>query len=165
MTDVYVSLGSNINKAHNIGSGLKALTSHFGLLTTSSVYESEAIGFTGAPFYNLVACFNTNHDVHTVAKQLRQIEFDHGRSSNSQKFSSRTLDLDMILFGDLILTEGALQLPRPDIERYAFVLMPLAEIAPNLTHPVLLRTYQELWQAMQSSLTSLPIRHPNLANT
>lgn len=165
MTDVYVSLGSNINKAHNIASGLKALTTHFGLVTTSSIYESEAVGFTGDTFYNLVACFETDNDIQTVAKQLRQIEFDHGRPNNSQKFSSRTLDIDLILFGDLILTEGPLQLPRPDIERYAFVLMPLAEIAPNLIHPVLLRTYQELWQNMQSSLTSLPIRHPNLANT
>ncbi len=165
MTDVYVSLGSNINKADNIASGLKALTTHFGVLTTSSIYESEAIGFTGAPFYNLVACFDTEHDVQTVAKQLRQIEFAHGRPTNSQKFTPRTLDLDLILFGDLILTEGPLQLPRPDIERYAFVLMPLAEIAPNLIHPVLLRTYQELWQNMQTSLTSLPIRHPNLANS
>jgi 2-amino-4-hydroxy-6-hydroxymethyldihydropteridine diphosphokinase len=112
----------------------------------SSVYESEAVGFSGAVFHNLIVGFDSELDVNSVAKQLRQIELDNGRTSESQKFSSRTLDLDLILYGDLIINYGHLQIPRDEIERYAFVLEPLAEIAPTLTHPVSGISYEELWQ-------------------
>ena len=81
-----------------------------------------------------------------VAKQLRQIELDNGRTRNSQKFSPRTLDLDLILYDDLVINDGRLQIPRDEIERYAFVLEPLAEIAPALKHPITHITYAELWE-------------------
>ena len=148
MTLGYISIGSNIDRNKNIASGLKALEREFGKLLISSVYETEPVGFSGAAFYNLVVGFNSNLDVHTVAQRLRQIEFDHGRTVDSQKFSSRTLDLDLILFGDLVVNDGSLKIPRDDIERYAFVLEPLAEIAPMQKHPVLQVSYAELWQKM-----------------
>jgi len=84
--------------------------------------------------------------VKEVAKLLRQIELDNGRTRDSQKFSARTLDLDLILYDDLILNEGRLQIPRDEIERYAFVLEPLAEIAPTLKHPISHLSYAELWE-------------------
>jgi 2-amino-4-hydroxy-6-hydroxymethyldihydropteridine diphosphokinase len=144
----YISIGSNIDREKNIASGLKALEHEFGKLVISSVYESDPVGFSGAAFYNLVVGFNSNLDVHTVAQRLRQIEFDHGRPVDSKKFSSRTLDLDLILFGELVANDGNLKIPRDDIERYAFVLEPLAEIAPLQKHPVLQLSYAELWQKM-----------------
>ncbi len=146
MPNGYISIGSNIDKDKNILASLKALEHHFGKLTISSIYESDAVGFTGDAFYNLVVGFKSEKDVHEVAHLLRQIELDNGRTRNSQKFSPRTLDLDLILYDGLILNEGHLQIPRDEIERYAFVLEPLAEIAPTLKHPVSQVSYADLWE-------------------
>jgi len=142
----YISIGSNIDKDKNILASLQALENLFGQLTISSIYESEPVGFTGDTFYNLVVGFNTELGVKEVAKLLRQIELDNGRTRDSQKFSARTLDLDLILYDDLIFNDGRLQLPRDEIERYAFVLEPLAEIAPTLKHPISHLSYAELWE-------------------
>lgn len=142
----YISIGSNIDKDKNILASLRALEHHFGQLTISSIYESEPVGFTGDTFYNLVVSFNSNLSVKEVAKQLRQIELDNGRTRESQKFSARTLDLDLILYDDLIINDGRLRIPRDEIESYAFVLEPLAEIAPTLSHPINHLTYKELWK-------------------
>jgi 2-amino-4-hydroxy-6-hydroxymethyldihydropteridine diphosphokinase len=142
----YISIGSNIDKEIHIPASLQALEQLFGALTISSVYESEAVGFSGAVFHNLIVGFDSELDVKTVAKQLRKIELDNGRTRDSQKFSARTLDLDLILYGDLIISDGRLQIPRDEIEKYAFVLEPLAEIAPTDIHPVSGINYAELWQ-------------------
>jgi 2-amino-4-hydroxy-6-hydroxymethyldihydropteridine diphosphokinase len=142
----YISIGSNIDKDIHIPASLQALETHFGELVLSSIYESEPVGFSGELFHNLIVRFDSHLDVKAVAKQLRQIELDNGRTRESQKFSSRTLDLDLILYGDLILTDGRLQIPRDEIERYAFVLEPLAEIAALETHPLSGITYGQLWQ-------------------
>jgi 2-amino-4-hydroxy-6-hydroxymethyldihydropteridine diphosphokinase len=147
----YISIGSNIDKDKNILASLRALEHHFGQLTISSIYESEPVGFTGDTFYNLVVSFNSNLSVKEVAKQLRQIELDNGRTRDCQKFSARTLDLDLILYDDLILNDGRLQIPRDEIERYAFVLEPLAEIAPTLKHPISRLSYAELWEKFDKS--------------
>jgi len=147
----YISIGSNIDKDRNIPASLKALAAHFGKLAVSSIYESEPVGFTGDVFYNLVVGFESDLDVKEVAKQLRQIELDHGRSRDSKKFSARTLDLDLILYGDFVIQDGRLQIPRDEIERYAFVLEPLAEIAGALRHPVTQASYAELWAKFDKS--------------
>jgi 2-amino-4-hydroxy-6-hydroxymethyldihydropteridine diphosphokinase len=146
MSKGFISIGSNIDKDKNILASLHALEHHYGKLTISSIYESEPVGFTGDTFYNLVVGFNSELGVKEVAKQLRQIELDNGRTRDSQKFSARTLDLDLILYDDLILNDGRLQIPRDEIERYAFVLEPLAEIAPTLKHPISHLSYAELWE-------------------
>jgi 2-amino-4-hydroxy-6-hydroxymethyldihydropteridine diphosphokinase len=145
VTRGYISIGSNIDKDKHIPASLRALEQAFGELTTSSIYESEPVGFTGDAFYNLVVGFDSDLEVKAVAKQLRQIELDNGRARDSQKFSARTLDLDLILYGNLIFNDGRLQIPRDEIEHYAFVLEPLAEIAPTLKHPISHLSYAELW--------------------
>ncbi|MDD5321322.1 MAG: 2-amino-4-hydroxy-6-hydroxymethyldihydropteridine diphosphokinase [Methylococcales bacterium] len=142
----YISIGSNIDKDKNVLASLQALEHYFGKQTVSSIYESEPVGFSGDTFYNLVVGFDSDLEVKEVAKQLRQIELDNGRTRDSQKFSARTLDLDLILYGDLIVNDGRLRIPRDEIERYAFVLEPLAEIAPALKHPVSHLSYAELWE-------------------
>jgi 2-amino-4-hydroxy-6-hydroxymethyldihydropteridine diphosphokinase len=139
-------MGSNIERDYYIRAGLKSLQQHFGQLELSSIYEAKAIGFDGDAFYNLVAGFNSELDAVEIAALLREIEYQHGRGSNSQKFSSRTLDLDLLLVGELIINSPQLQLPRPDIVRYGFVLQPLAEIAPQLIHPLIKQSYSQLWQ-------------------
>jgi 2-amino-4-hydroxy-6-hydroxymethyldihydropteridine diphosphokinase len=130
----------------HIPASLRALEQIFGELAISSIYESEPVGFTGDVFYNLVVGFDSDLDVKVVAKQLRQIELDNGRTRDSRKFAARTLDLDLILYGDLIVNDGRLQIPRDEIEHYAFVLEPLAEIAPDLKHPITHISYAELWE-------------------
>ena len=147
----YISIGSNIDKDINISSSLKALSSVFGDLSVSSIYESEAVGFIGDNFYNLVISFHSNLPAKQTAKILKKIELEHGRTRESQKFSARTLDLDLILYGDEIISDGRLQIPRDDIERYAFVLEPLAEIAPEEKHPVSGQTYREMWDNFDKS--------------
>jgi 2-amino-4-hydroxy-6-hydroxymethyldihydropteridine diphosphokinase len=147
----YISIGSNIDKDENIPASLKALEQHFGRLTISSIYESEPVGFSGDAFYNLVVGFDSDLDMPEVAKRLRQIERDHGRTRECKKFSARTLDLDLILYGNLIMNDGSLKIPRDEIERYAFVLEPLAEIAPTLEHPVSHKNYAELWDKFDKS--------------
>lgn len=151
MPTAYISIGSNIDRDHHIPTSLAELATTYGPLTCSSIYEAAAVGFAGDAFYNLVVGFNTELPAKTIAHSLRDIELAHGRTRNSQKFSARTLDLDLILYGDLILSEDCLQIPREEIERYAFVLEPLAEIAPDLVHPIKHLTYTALWQAFDKS--------------
>lgn len=165
MTRGYISIGSNINKDKHIPASLLALEQAFGKLTVSSVYESEPVGFKGDAFYNLVVGFDSDLDVKTVAKQLRQIELDNGRTRDSQKFSARTLDLDLVLYGNLILNDGRLQIPRDEIEHYAFVLEPLAEIAPALNHPVSHLSYAELWDKFDKTELKQKRITPSWAST
>ncbi|PKM13239.1 MAG: 2-amino-4-hydroxy-6-hydroxymethyldihydropteridine diphosphokinase [Gammaproteobacteria bacterium HGW-Gammaproteobacteria-3] len=153
MPRCYVSIGSNIDKELHIPSCLRALERYFGKLTLSSVYETEAIGFNGDNFYNLAVGFDTDLPILRVAEILRQIELAHGRTRNCKKFSARTLDIDLLLYGDLITDDGTIQIPRHEIERYAFVLEPLAEIAPDLQHPVNHQSYAEIWQHFDRSQT------------
>lgn len=146
MTRVYVGIGSNIDRDRNIRAGIAALEKQYGPLILSSVYESHAYGFEGGNFYNLVAGFDTADTIEQVADNLRKIEFSFGRKRNEQRFKSRTLDLDLLLYGDQIRHDD-LHVPRKDITQYAFVLCPLAEIAGNSRHPEQGDTYYDLWQS------------------
>jgi 2-amino-4-hydroxy-6-hydroxymethyldihydropteridine diphosphokinase len=145
MPEVFVSIGSNVEREKHIPSALEELEKRFGRLSVSSVYESEAVGFQGDPFYNLVVGFESEAPAQEIARMLGEIESLHGRTRESKKFAPRTLDLDLILYGDLIIQEGKLRLPREEITQYAFMLEPLAEIAHDRRHPVLGRSYGELW--------------------
>ena len=155
MATIYISLGSNINREKNTRAGIVALKRAFGVLTLSSVYESESVGFEGDAFYNMVISCEVGSLVHDTNQILRDIEDANGRDRNGPKFSSRTLDLDLLLYDDLQLDEKGLKLPRGEILNNAFVLWPLAEIAPNLKHPETKTSYSELWAAFDKSRESL----------
>jgi 2-amino-4-hydroxy-6-hydroxymethyldihydropteridine diphosphokinase len=145
MPRVYLGLGSNIDRQRNISSALAELREVFGDLTVSTVYQCPAVGFDGDDFYNLAVGLDTDLDVHEVSHQLHAIEDRHGRQRDRSHFSDRTLDIDLLLYGDLVVQEKGLALPRPEIERSVFVLKPLAEIAPEVRHPVTDTTIAELW--------------------
>ncbi|MXW21550.1 MAG: 2-amino-4-hydroxy-6-hydroxymethyldihydropteridine diphosphokinase [Gammaproteobacteria bacterium] len=142
---VYVSAGSNIDPRANLEAACAALKERYPDLELSPVYESPAEGFSGPPFLNLVVSFRTNEAPEEILEALAEREALVGRDRSGGKFASRTLDLDLLLYGDRV--DEALKLPHPDIERYAFVLKPLADLAPHLRHPVSGATIAELWRS------------------
>lgn len=150
MAQVYLSLGTNINREENIHHGLSSLHQLFGELILSSLFESEAVGFNGSPFYNMVVGFSTSLDLASLHDTLRAIEFEYGRELHAKKFSPRTLDIDILLYDDVIVNKPA-QLPRDEILFNAFVLWPLAEVAGQLLHPVTKESYSQLWQHFDKS--------------
>ncbi len=147
MARVYVSIGSNIDKEKNILSAVKALQGHFGPLDISNVYQTIAEGFKGDDFHNLVVGFDTEHTPSEIGQILKQIEVDHGRILGKEQFESRTLDLDQLLYGDLVMQMDGINIPHPDILRYNFVLKPLAELAGEVVHPEEEQTIDELCEA------------------
>lgn len=155
MATIYISLGSNINREQNTRAGINALKRAFGNLNLSSVYESEAVGFEGDAFYNMVIACEVDTAVHETNQILRDIEDANGRDRSGPKFSSRTLDLDLLLYDDLIIDEKGLKLPRGEILKNAFVLWPLAEMAPHLEHPETGTSYAELWSAFDKNKEDL----------
>lgn len=146
MPRVFVGIGSNIDRERSIRAGVADLRQQYADVQLSSVYESDAVGFDGDAFYNLVAAFDTDDDVEQVVASLAQIEDQHGRVRNGERFAARTLDLDLLLFGDEIINAEKYHVPRDEIPRYAFVLWPLAEIAPAATHPEIGETYAVMWK-------------------
>jgi len=146
MTQIYISVGSNTNRDYYIRMAVLELAAAFGELVLSSVYESEAVGFRGDAFYNMVIGARTERSVAECVTVFKAIEDKYGRVRGGEKFCGRTLDLDLLTYDNLICTEPV-ELPRAEIVENAFVLWPLAEIAPDLTHPVLQQSYNALWRA------------------
>lgn len=144
MAEVTLSLGSNIDRYRNIRAGLDALRRAFGAVDVSPVYESEAVGFDGKPFLNLVACIHTDLSVGELCERLRAIEAEQGRVRGEKKFASRTLDIDILTYDDLVGTFEGVELPRGEILEHAFVLRPLADLMPEAEHPGEHRSYREL---------------------
>ncbi len=157
MPEVFASLGSNRDRERNIVSAVTAIGRRFGSLTCSTVYQNKAVGLESNDFLNMVLSFQTEIGPLKVQEIFRQIEADHGRKRQKKKFHSRTLDIDLILYGDLVTDTGPLKLPHADILEYAFVLRPLAEIAPGLLHPSEQRSYQQMWREYQGNHELRPV--------
>jgi len=153
MSLCFISIGSNINREQNISSALNVLQYKFGKLQHSSLYESSSVGFSGGDFYNLVSAFHCSQAASQINQQLKLIENNHGRIRHQEKFSSRTLDLDLLLYDQQIIQTDTLTIPHHDILNYAFVLEPLAEIAPEQLHPIKKISYAQLWQHFDKNKT------------
>jgi len=151
LTILTLSIGSNIDAASNIRAALKKLTAHFDGLRCSTIYESQSVGFDGDNFFNLVVLAETNSSLEEVAEFLKQVEDSLGRDRNQQRFSGRTMDIDILLFGEESGTVSGIELPRPEITENAYVLQPLAELLPDAVHPPTGKTYDTLWQEYDKS--------------
>ena len=167
MPRVYLSLGSNIDRERHLRIALRELEKRYGFLLTSTVYESEAVGFIGDPFYNMVVGIDTDLSVGALVAELRAIEEAYGRDRASPKFSSRTLDIDILTYGNACGEIDGVCLPRGDILKQAFVLRPLAELAGNDRHPETARPFAEHWAAYDQRRQKLwpvdfPLHHDNL---
>lgn len=145
MTPVYLGLGSNVDRHKNIAAALDALTELLGELKISSVYESKSVGFDGSNFFNVVVGADTSLSVAELSENLKRIEDQNGRKRNGPKYSPRTLDIDILTYGDFVGSDHGVELPRAEITKNAFVLLPMAEIASAIKHPQLQKTYQQLW--------------------
>jgi len=158
---VWVSLGSNLNRAESLRGAVRQLRERANDLVLSSVYESAAVGSPGPPFYNLVAGFTTELGVAEVNRWFHEIESAFGRERTADKNAPRTLDLDLLTFGDQVGVIDGQSLPRDEILRYGFVLGPLAEVAPDARHPVTGDRYGELWARFpkdEPPMTVVPFR-------
>jgi len=148
MNTVFLSLGSNIDRTKNITAALDSLGRLFGELRISSVYESESVGFSGDCFFNLVVGVKTELSLQELSIEVKKIEDQNGRLRTGPRFSSRTLDIDIITYGSLLGEFTGIELPRPELYYNAFVLWPMAELVPDIIDGKTGKTYKGLWEIM-----------------
>ena len=154
MATVYLGLGSNIEPEENLRSGVRELRHHYGELRLSNVYRNAAVGFEGADFLNLVVGLVSEESPARIHETIEAIHDGAGRRRNDDKFSSRPLDIDLLLYDDVVTGGPPVRLPRSDVLEYSFVLLPLTELAPDYVHPETGRTLAEHWQECDAG------RHP-----
>ena len=146
MTLAYVSGGSNLDAEKNLVLAARALSARHPGTRYSRCYRNRAVGFEGPDFINFVAEVPVAGTPALLKGELECIETQCGRTRDAPKWAPRAMDLDILLFGDLVQETPGLVLPRPDLLRWGFMLGPLAELAPQLRHPLLERTFAQLWQ-------------------
>ncbi|UPG94103.1 2-amino-4-hydroxy-6-hydroxymethyldihydropteridine diphosphokinase [Luteibacter aegosomatissinici] len=160
MGRAYLSLGSNIDAPRWLAAAVGELRARFGELAVSPVYRSAAVGFDGPDFFNLAVGLDSDLGPEALNDWLHALEDRHGRVRGGDRYASRTLDVDIVLYDDLVLSgKGHLQLPRGEL-RHAFVLKPMADIAPEVRHPVTGQTMAALWAAFpagEEPLTEAPM--------
>lgn len=142
----YLSLGSNIEPEANIRSAMRALQADFEDVVFSPVYRCPAFGFEGDDFINLAARIRTGLEPLKLRDCLAELEDRHHRDRNVPRWSSRTLDVDILLYDDLYLMSPVLEIPRKEILTAAFTLKPLADIAPDQVHPTVGKSIRMLWE-------------------
>jgi 2-amino-4-hydroxy-6-hydroxymethyldihydropteridine diphosphokinase len=149
MARAYLSLGSNVDPEAHLARAIEELRARFGPVVASGFLRTPAVGFEGPDFINAAAIVETDLGIVELDAWLHALEDAHGRRRDVPRFSDRPLDIDIVFYDDLVFRgPGNLQVPRPELQ-HAFVLGPLAEIAPGFRDPVTGRTLAELWHAMQ----------------
>ena len=144
MTHILLGLGSNISRTETLSKALSLLAEKYGEIKISPTFESEAVGFDGDNFYNLVVAAETDQTLEDVIATYRQIEDVCGRVRTGPKFGPRKLDIDLLMYGDLVC-QDPIELPRDEILINAYVLWPLALLEPDTKHPIAGLSYSELW--------------------
>jgi len=151
MPIAYLGLGSNLDAGQNLQLASREIRRRFSLQKISAVYRSEALGFDGADFLNAVACIETALTPQELHEQIELIHDVAGRQRWHGKVISRTLDIDLLLYDQLVLNEPPVLVPRKDVLQYSFVLRPLAEIAPDLHHPVTGKLINDHWREFDAA--------------
>ena len=146
MVQAVLSVGSNIEPHFNVPRGLALLSDTFGELGVSTWYETSAVGFAGDNFINLAVSFESGLSLGALIEQLAAIEAAVGRTSDQKGFSARTLDLDLLIFGNFVGEWKGRRVPSADLLDYAFVLRPLADLLPQQHHPTRGRSFAALWR-------------------
>lgn len=147
MPRVFVAAGSNINAERNLRLASRELVRAFGQVEFSPAYRNVAAGFEGDDFINFVAAFDSERPVREVVAELQRIEGLCGRERDAPKWAPRSMDLDILLYGDVVCDEPGLILPRPDLLKRAYMLGPMADIGGAVVHPLRHQTIAELWSA------------------
>jgi 2-amino-4-hydroxy-6-hydroxymethyldihydropteridine diphosphokinase len=160
MPDVYVAIGSNVDAERNLALAIGELGRRFPGIRFSPWYQNRAVGFEGDDFINLVAGFTTELSVQEVIAGLQAIEALCGRPRDAPRWAPRSMDIDVLLYGDLICDEPRLKLPRPDLVKRAYMLGPLADLAPDLVHPTQKVTIRELWARFDRAAHAMQIVTP-----
>jgi 2-amino-4-hydroxy-6-hydroxymethyldihydropteridine diphosphokinase len=164
MPRVFVAAGSNVEPERNLAKAAAALAQEFPDIEISPWYRNKAIGFEGDDFINFVVGFTTDLPVHDVVAKLRAVETLCGRPPGAPKWAPRSMDLDILLYGDLVHEEPTLKLPRPDLLKRPFMLGPLADIAPDLEHPTANATIGELWQQFDRAAHAMTRVEPSFTS-
>lgn len=160
MAKAYLSLGSNQSPDMHLPQALAELRVRFGDLSASPTYRTPAEGFDGPDFLNSAAIIETDLDIVALDAWLHALEDNHGRRRDLPRFSSRPLDIDIIFYDDLVFRgPGNLQVPRPEL-RHAFVIKPLADIAPGFRDPTSGSTLAALWAAHPQFDAPPPVHSP-----
>ena len=152
---VYVAIGSNIDPEQSIHNTLNILQNTFGQINLSSVYQTKPVGFIGHDFLNILVCFKTDDCPESLTTKLKSIERQVGGHKPDRCYTSRRCDLDLILYGDLIVFNKTLELPHGDIIKFPFVLAGLVELAPDMPHPLLKQSFKTLWTHYHPSYKSI----------
>ena len=160
--DVYIGAGSNIEPARHLRMAIAGLRERFGPVSLSGIYRNPAEGFEGDDFLNLVIRITTLDSPRAIIDTIELLHERSGRVRGSNPFSSRTLDLDLLMYGDRVIDEGKVKIPREDITEYAFVLGPMAEMSPSLEHPVTGQTMAEMWRSFEGDRSRLKRLRLNL---
>jgi 2-amino-4-hydroxy-6-hydroxymethyldihydropteridine diphosphokinase len=155
MHTAWLGLGSNVNANQHIQAAIDALREQFESVEFSPAYSSTAVGFDGEDFINLVARVETDMSPLALRQYLRDLEDRYGRKRDVPKFSDRSLDIDILLYDDLVLLSPVLEIPRAEIIKFAHVLKPLADLNPELMHPIERRSMADIWQSSGLSDESL----------
>lgn len=153
MPEVFVGVGSNVDPEMNFVRAIREMDARFGSVRRSRVLRTEAVGFDGDDFLNMVVSWRTDMALDDLMAALGEIEVLCGRSRNDTRFGPRTMDLDLLLYGDEI--HDTPPLPRPEIVEYGFVLGPLAELSPMRKHPIVGKTFQELWLEKRDDMPAM----------
>ena len=156
MSTAWLGLGSNVNAETHIRAAIDELSTQFESIKLSPAYASTAVGFEGEDFINLVARVETDMSPMELRQYLRELEDRYGRKRDVPKFSDRSLDIDILLYDDLVVLSPVLEIPRAEITKYAHVLKPLTDLEPDLFHPTERRNMGEIWKT--SGLTDDSLR-------
>ena len=145
----YLSLGSNLGeRAGNLRAAIEKLSGFGKIVAVSSFYETEPVELTNQPwFVNCAVALETEQVPEAFLGELLALEQSMGRR-RTQKKGPRTIDIDILLFGDAIIETAGLSIPHPAMHQRRFVLVPMAEIAPEQRHPILKRSMRELLDAL-----------------